>query len=431
MGTFITFEEFAMGRLMRQEPTTISQESISFQPSTFFKELTMVIAEMKEQPAKQLPDSDFVLRLSGIIKHHTGLKIDVVVDNYQPCIEFPFVDKNNILINDWMRNLIDSHDGMKMIGTADNIVRGTVNLHTAKVTGVFTEVGAKMHLPFDMFSSSKFDASEIAAIMLHEVGHLFTMYEFMSRTVRTNQVLAGLSKVLDKTGSIEEREIVFAKTAEALKLKKDDLPPLGTTSDKSYAELVIVSNLARQTKSELGANIYDMNTWEYLSDQFATRQGAGRECFTALAKLYKGHREFRSTAMYIFVEAVKVLLLLLVPFGGFTLGSFVLMIMMDAEGDGTYDEPVARLRRIRGQIVENLKDRNLSKDDQKRLTDDIAVMDNFLATTNERRQLFGVITDFLSPWNNDSRRFVKLQKDLEGIALNDLFVKSAQLKTLF
>lgn len=407
---------------------SIAQESILFQSGIFFKELTLAFTELKAGDRKSIKDNDAVSTIAAVIKHNTNINAAFILDDYGPCVEVPVLDKNHPLINELVRNYVDSADGIKMINNAkDGLARGSVNLKTSKVTGIFTDAPTKIHFPVSMIVSSKFLPEELAAMMLHEVGHLFTYYEFISRTVRTNQVLAGLSKALDHSGTVEEREAILISVKTAMNLSELDTKKLSATNNNRVIEIVVVSNIVKTTESEIGTNIYDMNTWEYLCDEFATRHGAGRYLVTAFDKLFRefGHRSFRSLPGFLCYEAIKLLLLVtLFPLLG------LILIVCDGNGDGTYDEPGARMKRVRNQIVQNLKDNKLTKDDQLRLIADLECIDKLLKNVNDRRQFFGMLWDVLSPSARRAYSQEKIQQELESIAINDLFVKSASLKQL-
>lgn len=413
----------------------LALESVDFQATTFFKELTAAYAEMKGKSQKDIEESDIAARLGIIITHHTNLNVTINLGLQDPSVEIPMVNKNNVLINSFIRNYLNSSDGLKMIGAADSVVRGSVNMKTGKVTGVFSEVASTIHMPVYMVISPKFVAEEMAAITLHEVGHLFTYYEFMARSVTTNQVLAGMAKALDGSGTVEEREMVLLGVKKALHLTDFDHKILAKSTDVKVAEIVVITNVSQNSVSELGSNVYDFSTWEYLADQYATRNGSGRYLVTALDKLYKGswNISFRSLPSFLAMEAFKATLLIgafLVPgpMTGGLLNLGIMLVGMDGSGDGTYDRPGARFKRVRNQIIENLKDRKLSRDDHDRLQADLVAIDNVMTHVEDRRQLLGLIWDFVSPSSRRAWNTTRLQKELEDIAANDLFAKAAELR---
>lgn len=414
---------------------SLALESIDFQSLMFFKELTAAYVELKGMKQTAIADSDVAARMAGVIKHHTGLNVTMDLGEYDPMVEIPMVNKNNVLINSFIRNYLNSSDGIKMIGASENVVRGSVNMKTGKVTGVFSEVASTIYMPIYMISSPKFTAEEMAAITLHEIGHLFTYYEFMARSVTTNQVLAGMAKALDASGTVEEREMVLISVKKALNLTEMDHKALARSSNSKVAEVVVITNVSKNIESELGSNVYDFSTWEALADQYAARQGAYRHLVTALDKLYRGswNISFRSLPGFLAMEAFKATLFLGAFFmPGPVVGTFlslaVSLFAMDGAGDGTYDRPGARFKRVRNQIIENLKDRKLSKDDQARLQADLTAIDNILNTVEDRRQFTNVIWDFIAPSSRRAWNQMRLQRELEDIAANDLFAKAAELR---
>jgi hypothetical protein len=145
-----------------------------------------------------------------------------------------------------------------------------------------------------------------------------------------------------------------------------------------------------------------------------------------LAKIYKGvwHISFRSGPTFLALEALKLCTIIVNPF------LFLLLCSIDGRGDGTYDQPGARFKRVRNQIVENLKNKELSKDDHERLTADMTLIDDVLKDVNDRRQLVGVLWDSLVPSGRKARKQELLQRQLEDLVANDLFVKAAELRQL-
>lgn len=415
----------------------LALESIQFQDLSFFRELTIIFAELAKLPKKEISESELSADLSRCVAKHTGLKISFDLGNMDPCVEIPAVNRNNTLINQWLRNFISSGDGLRMIDEAGNVARGGVNLKTGKVSGIFTEMPTTIHLKAAMLAKgSKYTPEENAGITLHEVGHIFTYCEFMSRMVTTNQALAGIAKALDSAGTPDEREMVFISAKKALGLNELDAKELAKTNNHKVVETVVITNVVAKSIAELGSNIYDLSSWEYLADQYAARHGAGRHVVSGLDKLYRGmfHISFRSTPMYVAMEALKLLgvaMLFISPsLGKFTLDISFMMLLRDGQGDGTYDTPEARFRRVRNQVVEALKHAKLSEDDVQRLKADLVALDDILKRVNDRRQLIGLVSDTLAFWSRGQRNQKKLQQELEALAANDLFVKAQEFKQL-
>lgn len=409
-----------MGRLVK--------ESIAFQNTTFFDELTLAFDEVKNLKETDVGDSEPIYRISKIIKNHTNLNITIDAENdYPPCIDIPNIDRNNPLINAAQRAIVNSTDGLTMIESSNEVLHGTVNIKTAKVSGVFSDIKAKMYLGKAFIQGNKYSSQELAAITLHEVGHLFTYFEFITRTVRTNQVLAGLSKILDGSENQEKREVALLSAKKALKLDKLDLSQLKDVNTKT-TQVVLIDALVKETRTELGYNLFAESSWEYLCDQFSARHGAGVHLATALSKIYKSQYNisYRSLAVYLAVEMIKVILISNLAF----LGILFLVVMFDSQDGGGYDLPSARLKRIRDQATQYLKNKQISDVERRRILDEIESIDKLLAEMTNRKQLFTYIHEFFSKRTRDERAYRKLQYDLEDIAMNDLYVKAAEFKLM-
>lgn len=404
----------------------VGLESISFQETVLFKELALTFKDLKEVKVAEIPDHESVSRLSKVVEHHTGLNVSFdFVGELPPHVNVPNLDRNNPLIADIYRPYIKSTDGLTLISKAGNAVQGTVDLKNSKVSGVFTEINVVVCMGANHIAGTRFTENELAAIVLHELGHIFTYFEFIARTVTTNQVLAGLSKVMDGVETQDKKMIALTSAKKALKLEELDLKDISEL-DKDAISIVYISSSVEKSRSELGYNIYDLTSWEYLSDQFCSRHGAYASLVSALEKFYKGQNNiaFRSFGGYLFVEALKIVMLPILPL--FT----IILMLYDSASGGQYDLPVARFKRVRDQAIQYLKDTSISKEDKTRVLDDIAAIDSILKGMNERKQLATIIHEFCSKRTRDERTYRKLQQDLEHIAMNDLFVKSAQLSQL-
>lgn len=403
-------------------------ESILFQNTGFFDELVLTYEELKTMPQAEVPDSEQIHRISKIIKKHTGLEVIIdTASGHNFCIELPQVDRNNPLINNAYRQFNSSADGLAMINKADGVIHGTVDIGKARVSGVFAELSGRMHIDFSSRDLKKLSPQELAAVTLHEVGHLFTYFEFFSRSVFTNQVIAGLSKILDGVENQDKREIALTTAKKKLQLDKLDLSKIKGLSGKTV-EVVFIDAVVQQTRTELGYNLFAESSWEYLADQFVARHGAGVHLASALDKVYRsyGNIAYRSLGVYILVEALKLTML----YTGIGLGIAFIMISMDSQDGGGYDLPAARLKRIRDQGTEYVKDKTISNKEKARVIEDIRVIDKLLSEMTNRKQLVTFIHEFVSKRTRDERNYRQLQYDLEKLALNDLYVKAAEFELL-
>jgi hypothetical protein len=417
-------------------------ESIDFQGGAFYAELTAAFEALSKMTDAQLryegddPDAAHLL-LTGIVRQHTGLNVKFILADYYPCVMIPEINRNNVLINDFTKNFLDNKDGIKFIKEAKGFARGSVNLKTGRVTGVFTELVSTIYLPVKMIRGSKYTPGENAAVTLHEVGHLFTYYEFISRTVRTNQVLAGVTRALDQSSTQKDREAVLMTAKQALDLKDMDAAEVAKITNAKVVEVVIITSVVKETRSEIGTNLYDSNNFEFLADQFASRQGASRDLVTALDKLHRefGVMAFRSQPFYILMEAVKLVLfvggLATIASVGWPAFALALTLMAnDAVGDPTYDRPEVRLKRIRNDLIERSKQKDLAPGEDKQIKEDLVAIEKILEGVKDRFQLIGYVTRYVFGLGRARFEAEALQQELESFVANNLFGRADDLKAL-
>jgi hypothetical protein len=426
-------------RLSLFEGDTVALESIEFQrDQMLFKELSACIGEIQKLNAKEVADSDLSLQFAGIIKHHTGINLTIDWKASALACVPPMANPNNVFWNRldlWVRDVIGTADADKILSDPSKKPIGTVDLKRGKVGGVFSEMTCQLWAPAEMFTSKSYTPQEKAAGVIHELGHLFGFFEYMAATLTTNWILSAIAKQYDTSTNVKDREVLLTKIKSAAKLKELDTEALAKSNSKKVVEVVVISSYARELKSEIGSNVFDLNGWEAMADQYAARQGAARDVVTFLDKLYRegGSIKYRGLLTYLFVEAMKIAGVVLAPFtAGFTLVVTASLMMMDSVdlSDRLYGTLQTRFGRMRDQLVAELKEPGLDDERQKALAQDIQTIDDLLKELPERQQLLGYIVDFCSPFQRKRISQEKLQRELEQLAHNDLFVRAANLKQL-
>ena len=98
----------------------------------------------------------------------------------------------------------------------------------------------------------------------------------------------------------------------------------------------------------------------------------------------------------------------------------------------TYDGARVRYLRVREQIIENLKKSKLSKQEVQNTINDLKKINKIVATYNSKEYegLYRKIGYYLFPSDKKIRDYKDLQRDLEELANNDLFVKARELSLL-
>lgn len=429
----------------------LAEESIKWQSTSFFDDLTEAFEELlKERVTVQdALKSKALKRIVSIIKLHTNISVRINLNDLGigPAIMPPDVTNSDIFRN-IIAKILKYRSGSKSFRALKDkdFYIGTVNLKTSKVGGEFANMVNTVYIPIQIVSAgSLLTARELAAVYIHEVGHAFTHFEYANRLVSTNQVLTLLHKEYSEANTEDERIELITTARKYLKLKKEtvDVASLAKATDPNTVSVVILKEIAEDTISELGCNVYDLVSSEQLADEFAVRHGAGLDIVVALDKLHKNmnakffslkHMSYRSNYEYIVVEMIKLLGVLLVPTNPLTQfikGLIWGLISIDSSNThlDPHDKPEARYRRVKEQLVNRLKDKRLSDLEVKTIQEGIAKIDKILESVKDKYQIIDLVLIYLIPGNKHRMDFQKLQQELETLANNDLFLKATQLKT--
>ena len=145
-------------------------------------------------------------------------------------------------------------------------------------------------------------------------------------------------------------------------------------------------------------------------------------------------RGLRPRSLYASIAIAKAIagMVLFIPLGVFY--SFLLFIILTNSGDNdkdmTYDDLKTRYSRVRHQLILQTQELNISKSDLKALVDSIHQLDDIIKGTQVFTPLYTSIVNFFSSTNKSAKENIALQKVMETLTNNELFVKSAQLRTL-
>ena len=371
-------------------------ETIAFQADpVLFNDLRIVINKLRSEKsitAEKLKKSG----IDKVIFTRTGITIFPVLKtgskqtDYEAYVKPPQIDANNPVVNYYRKNWLSQNlDGMAAIRSAKGMVTGSLNRATGKVSGVFSEIGCELTLSKAFFETDHFTDEEVAAVILHEIGHIWSYFEMLGEMLSTNYVIQTVSQEFLKTGDNEKRVAILSEAEIVLGIKIENKQDLARVSADDTLQAVIISNIVRENRSEFNSYVYDLTGWEQLSDQFAARHGCGVHLATALDKLYRlyGSNSYMTGFGFYFWEAIKVMMVIGAMWSGFGI-AFVLLSLMYCPLEREYDEPADRMQRIRKQLVEQTKMRDMSPELRADLLNDIAAVDSILSLIKDRETFY-------------------------------------------
>jgi len=435
-------------------------ESIQFQKTDLFVGITNCIKDIRKMkpdvPGKIYYGSSQVNQLAAVIKKYTGILFDFEDSAYGVGVYVPRLDQtifdDSVMLE--MQQLANTYfdinyDLKRILAVLDkDVLDGTVDLKNAKVTGVFSNIKCKMFLPRSHLYRGKFSDEELAATILHEIGHVFISFEYLTRCSTTNQSLAIMLRMMDKSVNFEDRRIIFSKVKDKLKINDSSYKLIEKEKDPKIVTTVVIDDAIKRSKSELGASVYDMTSCEYLADQFATRHGAGKYIVTFLDKLGPLNDKM-GVVDYFSTIYVKVIMLSIVvlPVFGVTVASVVGLfsfitflytsiglssINSQKEVFSDYDNDYMRFSRIKHQMIQRLKDTSISIDEKKMLLNHIQEIDPIIKKniSDTNIKIRNKIAMFFNSQHKRDFEYMSLQKDLELIGNNDLYLMSEKLKLI-
>lgn len=446
-------------------------ETIAFQKDTFFNalvaavgDLRVAVRESKKTPA-ELPQGAALLEL---VKKTTRLTLLHAQENNRAprvYIWFPVLRDNHIFdVSDGRMNKASQYaDYRKNTDFAkifkehiDNgFSKNSVDLLKNRVSGFFEDVPFVLGFHSSMLLASTFTNEELAAIVLHELGHAFTLCEYINRCSLTNQVLADIAASYTGVNRDKIKGIVqhaFNLTAS----QKKALEQCKTPEDYMIA---VYSISAEESREELGFSVYDATSCEQLADAYATRCGAGRHLVTALSKyadIYGAYEKgwmvgsgvgsFISTAVLLSTLVLSTAMLPATAWlgvmltGVFLTSPLYLMDAVDAAKQNQrhpYDTESYRFARIKHQLVQRIKNAKLDSQVTASLIADIEVIEKAIDDADKNMPeytLSGKAAHFIAMLSSPVYRKLynseTLQKQLEALASNNLYIQAAKLRTV-
>lgn len=420
-------------------------ETIQFQSNSFGRELESIVQEIRNENLnlKQIDESVLKTKLSKCIKDNTGIKITIVFnDSGLNANIYPIFNLGHIFLSD-AETEASSNLSKKFIDKIRSQKEHfTVDIKTGKVGSFFGDIDNIIFLSYIKFlMNPKFTIREVVSILLHEVGHGWTALEYTSRLVRTNQALASIAKEVFEPNEPTKTKFKLKLYCDYLDEKSDSLDELINVTNNEVICTVIIDKFIKNKKSELGTAYYDSVSCEYLADQYAARYGYALDLVTALQKLsslLNGSKDMRSYVTARILEINILMSLMAITTTTLGIGGLLVFVILGLnyikESSKTeirvYDKLKVRSKRIKEQLIQNLKDRTIDTSKTNELLTSFESINKAIDSMFEYESIIEKLALFISSRKRDEKAAMQLQRDLEELASNSLFVKSAQLRTM-
>ena len=421
-------------------------EAIGIQTDDFFYKLSQ---EFKELKSKKWRNDEAANNIEKLVKSRFNLNVRLRIGDEMGCCMWPpnfnqnhIFHQNNFkqAYQQWgqLDNAYEKLEKMNAFNKAS-----TIDIKNAKLYGLFSELTTIINMSPEQ--TRTLDENEVTAVFLHEVGHAFTWYENIVRINTTNFVLLELSDVVSKNKTKEEKIIYLKKAEDYNMLRYGSADELVKCDTASQAMVVYLSEFITKNKSASNTYFYDTVTCEQMADQFVSRLGGGRHLLTGLDHLNKKwgtkvndyHDAWVSdivSTLTLFGLGSWIGIILGTAVSTFIVTAFfipafmILVTYMAGTGkrDHTYDDDKVRLTRMRNDLIAILKT-NPPENVKKHLIKEIELCDDVLVTYVDYKSMLIKVSDFIFKTNRNANKVYELQRDLEMINFNPLFVKSQKL----
>ena len=417
----------------------LSIESIQTQDGAFFDGLTDSIEFLKANgtfTTEAVIESQILDR----IRYSTGMWVDVVIKkevNVGAYVMLPSVDKNHPFVNENYRKWYSGDAGMTAVHLLEKIPKGIVNTETGKVGGLFSQIRCDLSLGYDLIQGGRFTAREVAAVILHELGHLFTYFLHLGTTVQSALFSSAAAKNVMEAQTYEERVKILSEAERTFGIElptKEALAKLNPAKVGNGVQAVILSTVAEKQKSEAGSSLYELRACEQIADDYAVQHGASKDLVTALDKVGRiyGEDSYRNGALFVMLEVCKLLIFIgSIAFGAWSSAiSMSVYIMITNPLLRGYDKPGERAELIKKRCINQLQDRGLTKEEKLSIQADIDVIDKVISGTHDKSTLLELFWANFRRQGRAATKQLEFNKEVEELIFNETFKEAAAFSTM-
>lgn len=412
----------------------------------------------KEKDDKKITDYLNKSKLLILLRERFNMNLSLEWVKDEQNINFfahvPIIDKNNPLYPTWLKSYFNPSQSMKDVIKKKEILRSEVDLDRAKFSGFFSELEMKVSINSALkLKTDLFTPQELSAIIMHEIGHCFTLNEHLCYCWTENFVVRTHLEEFRQTKDSKMKSLILSSLVKEKYLTKEDRATVEQFKETEEGYLYLTKSSYQQTARDYQNKYSDDTMIEVMADNFATRLGFGQPLITALIKMekfYNGNSARTVWLAYFFrmiTAGMMVFFSVANPIFAFSFGLFYLM-MSSFVGvmrlQSMYDKPKDRVEKIRREMIGTLKNYYLSESQKRELTKQIEFISQKLE--EENKYLSSISFPWLSEigittaeWFNDffksdkykfksRNQAISEQNELERLLNNDLFFNSQQVK---
>lgn len=350
---------------------THSVEALLFQGGDLHAKITECVTKIRLDATyhtNSIRESFFHER----VKNATGMNVQLKVVTYDSlyynaAVFLPYLTHDHPFYKAYFHNnqIHPRTTGSNMLeAVKNNNVTASIDLNKGMVGGLFSSVGADILIHRKLIEDTAFSPSEISAIILHELGHLFTYFQYLSSMTHGSLVTTVLVNDLMGISEPQQRVMKVKQAADILGIDIQDAEKIAMTNNEE-AGVLFLKEYMTFSASRSGNIFYDLRNVEQLADQYAVKMGAGQDLASALTKLYQmtGHTTTGNIVRFLTEVTIETAIFAFFYFMSSPAWAFtqlLLCILGSIPGLDVYDPAKKRIEFIRRQLISNLKDAKAS-----------------------------------------------------------------------
>jgi len=444
----------------------LAQETIDFQLNDPFpKECDAIIESIFNKIESLGKTRDYctytfacnneIEQLQDLIFKRFGLKNRISCINslsMTGAVSTPFGSKNIFFRN----NYLDYFSGDKNTKKRETSkINYEINLNKAFIKGDLVSKPIDIYLNLYYFFHSGTTEKEVTAIILHEIGHIFTNFEYGYLLESGNLALLELVKGFkDKDSKTIKQAISY------LCVDPCDVTPEDVLNDFTVFCPLVYRKYFDNIRSQFGHHLYDNVSAELSADIFVVRFGYQVHLATMLEKIvkdinkhYSSIYEERNAITNVFLLSVLAYIFYIAGTAGgaATLMTMVIVLILvyiteitpatdklrdnnNYQDEKIYDEINIRVLRLKQQSIVYLKEIGTEPSLVKKFIKDIDLINSKNLIIDEKNGNFFKMVNKIDQFLNSPRKtreyYYQLQRDLEEIGYNELFVESQRFRHL-
>lgn len=403
---------------------------------SFFKELTDKIAALRK--TGMTPADVKKAGIPAIINKYTGMNIDFSIDPSKGVNAYmmtPMMDRNHPFFSSRGFTFPIETKDLKYITKKGslNVTEVWTDDSTYKVGGGWSKVVVKVKLLKGLMDLKTFTDAGITAILLHELGHVYTYFSLFGKLTRKNFLTNEAIKEALSTEPLEKRVQtleILEKNLDINIRKKDEILQAPEKTRADLIESIVIAETCIKGGSTSAFEGFDNRNVEQIADQFAIFHGAGADLAVAMHALYSefGSVEALSTKAFVIIELLKTFMMLIILAQSPILA--VILLILGMPGQKIYDDPQARVELMRKQLVAGLKEAKNDPVLRAQLLDQIDTLETLEGKLKDRRTFYTLVYQTITPRGRTMYRQEVFMKAVEDLLYNDTFLTAAKFGAL-